>query len=75
MKISSTAIGRPPIFSNTFADVGEAMGYWKKAGLDVTFRWFQRGTDTAKSVVTGDAQVGYTATPAAVNLIASGARS
>jgi ABC-type nitrate/sulfonate/bicarbonate transport system substrate-binding protein len=49
------------------------MGYWKKAGLDVTFRWFQRGTDTAKAVVTGDVQVGYTATPPAVNLIASGA--
>jgi ABC-type nitrate/sulfonate/bicarbonate transport system substrate-binding protein len=49
------------------------MGYWKKAGLDVTFRWFQRGTDTAKAVVTGDAAIGFTATPPAVNLIASGA--
>ena len=39
----------------------------------MSFRWFQRGTDTAKSVVTGDVQVGYTATPPAVNLIASGA--
>jgi ABC-type nitrate/sulfonate/bicarbonate transport system substrate-binding protein len=74
MKLTATAIGRPPIFSNTFADVGEAMGYWKKAGLDVTFRWFQRGTDTAKAVVTGDAAIGFTATPPAVNLIASGAQ-
>jgi ABC-type nitrate/sulfonate/bicarbonate transport system substrate-binding protein len=49
------------------------MGYWKKAGLDVNFRWFQRGTDTAKAVVTGDAAIGFTATPPAVNLIASGA--
>ena len=73
IKLTATAIGRPPIFSNTFADVGEAMGYWKKAGLDVTFRWFQRGTDTAKAVVTGDAAIGFTATPPAVNLIASGA--
>ena len=73
IKLVATAIGRPPIFSNTFADVGEAMGYWKKAGLDVTFRWFQRGTDTAKAVVTGDAAIGFTATPPAVNLIASGA--
>src|SRR5665811_2216411 len=73
IKLASSAIGRPPIFSNTFADVGEAMGYWKKAGLDVTFRWFQRGTDTAKAVVTGDAAIGFTATPPAVNLIASGA--
>ena len=73
MKISASAIGRPPIFSNTFVDVGEAKGYWKKAGLDMNFRWFQRGTDTAKAVVTGDVQVGYTATPPAVNLIASGA--
>ena len=74
LKLTATAIGRPPIFSNTFVDVGEAKGYWKKAGLDVNFRWFQRGTDTAKAVVTGDAQVGYTATPPAVNLIASGAK-
>jgi ABC-type nitrate/sulfonate/bicarbonate transport system substrate-binding protein len=73
IKLSASAIGRPPIFSNTFVDVGEAMGYWKKAGLDMNFRWFQRGTDTAKAVVTGDVQVGYTATPPAVNLIASGA--
>jgi ABC-type nitrate/sulfonate/bicarbonate transport system substrate-binding protein len=73
IKLTATAIGRPPIFSNTFADVGEAMGFWKKAGLDVTFRWFQRGTDTAKAVVTGDAAIGFTATPPAVNLIASGA--
>jgi len=73
IKLTATAIGRPPIFSNTFADVGEAKGYWKKAGLDVTFRWFQRGTDTAKAVVTGDAAIGFTATPPAVNLVASGA--
>ena len=73
MKFSASAIGRPPIFSNTFVDVGQAKGYWKKAGLDMNFRWFQRGTDTAKAVVTGDVQVGYTATPPAVNLIASGA--
>lgn len=73
IKLSASAIGRPPIFSNTFVDVGEAKGYWKKAGLDVNFRWFQRGTDTAKAVVTGDVQIGYTATPPAINLIASGA--
>jgi ABC-type nitrate/sulfonate/bicarbonate transport system substrate-binding protein len=74
IKLTATAIGRPPIFSNTFADVGEAMGFWKKAGLDVTFRWFQRGSDTAKAVVTGDAAIGFTATPPAANLIASGAK-
>jgi ABC-type nitrate/sulfonate/bicarbonate transport system substrate-binding protein len=74
IKLTATAIGRPPIFSNTFADVGEAMGFWKKAGLDVTFRWFQRGTDTAKAVVTGDAAIGFTATPPAATLIASGAK-
>ena len=73
IKLTSTAIGRPPIFSNTFVDVGEALGIWKKVGLDMSFRWFQRGTDTAKAVVTGDAQVGYTATPVAVNLIGAGA--
>jgi len=74
IKLAASAIGRPPIFSNTFVDVGQTKGYWKKAGLDVTFRWFQRGTDTAKAVVTGDVQIGYTATPPAVNLIASGAK-
>jgi ABC-type nitrate/sulfonate/bicarbonate transport system substrate-binding protein len=74
MKLTATAIGRPPIFSNTFVDVGQAKGYWKKAGLDVNFRWFQRGTDTAKAVVTGDAQVGFTASAPAMNLIASGAK-
>jgi ABC-type nitrate/sulfonate/bicarbonate transport system substrate-binding protein len=73
IKLAASAIGRPPIFSNTFVDVGQEKGYWKKAGLDVSFRWFQRGTDTAKAVVTGDVQLGYTATPPAVNLIASGA--
>jgi ABC-type nitrate/sulfonate/bicarbonate transport system substrate-binding protein len=73
IKLGSSAIGRPPIFSNTFVDVGEDMGYWKKVGLDMSFRWFQRGTDTAKAVITGDVQVGYTATPVAVNLIAAGA--
>jgi ABC-type nitrate/sulfonate/bicarbonate transport system substrate-binding protein len=73
IKMSVSAIGRPPIFSNTFVDVGETKGYWKKAGLDLSFRWFQRGTDTAKAVVTGDASVGFTATPPAVNLVAAGA--
>ena len=73
IKLAASAIGRPPIFSNTFVDVGEDLGYWKKVGLDMSFRWFQRGTDTAKSVITGDVQVGYTATPVAVNLITAGA--
>jgi ABC-type nitrate/sulfonate/bicarbonate transport system substrate-binding protein len=73
IKLTSSAIGRPPIFSNTFVDVGEDQGIWKKVGLDMSFRWFQRGTDTAKSVITGDVQVGYTATPVAVNLISAGA--
>jgi ABC-type nitrate/sulfonate/bicarbonate transport system substrate-binding protein len=71
--IAASAIGRPPIFSNTFADLGEAMGFFKAAGVDVTFRWFQRGADTAKAVVTGDVAVGFTASPPAINLIAAGA--
>ncbi|HZT28046.1 MAG TPA: ABC transporter substrate-binding protein [Pseudolabrys sp.] len=73
MKLAVSAIGRPPIFSNTYADVGEAMGFWKAAGLDVTFRWFQRGSDTAKAALTGDVAVGTTSSQAAINLIASGA--
>jgi ABC-type nitrate/sulfonate/bicarbonate transport system substrate-binding protein len=71
--IAVSAIGRPPIFSNTFADVAETMGFFKVAGADVTFRWFQRGSDTAKAVVTGDVAVGFTASQPALNLIAGGA--
>jgi NitT/TauT family transport system substrate-binding protein len=73
IQISASAIGRPPIFSNTFADVAEALGYFKAAGVDVNFRWFQRGADTAKAVVTGDVAVGFTASQPAINLIAGGA--
>jgi len=73
IKLAASAIGRPPIFSNTFVDVGEAMGFFKAAGVEVTFRWFQRGADTARSVVTGDVAVGFTATQPALNLIAGGA--
>lgn len=73
IKLAASAIGRPPIFSNTFVDVGEAMGFFKAAGVDVNFRWFQRGADTARAVVTGDVAVGFTATQPALNLIAAGA--
>jgi len=73
IKLAASAIGRPPIFSNTFVDVGEAMGFFKAAGVDVNFRWFQRGADTARAVVTGDVAVGFTATQPALNLIAGGA--
>ena len=73
VQIAASAIGRPPIFSNTFVDVGEAFGFFKAAGVDVSFRWFQRGADTAKAVVTGDVAVGFTATQPALNLIAGGA--
>jgi ABC-type nitrate/sulfonate/bicarbonate transport system substrate-binding protein len=73
VKVSLSAIGRPPIFSNTYVDVAEQMGYWKAAGADVNVRWFQRGSDTGKAVVTGDVDVGTTSSQAALNLIASGA--
>jgi ABC-type nitrate/sulfonate/bicarbonate transport system substrate-binding protein len=73
IKLAASAIGRPPIFSNTFVDVGEAMGFFKASGVDVTFRWFQRGADTARAVVTGDVAIGFTATQPALNLIAQGA--
>jgi ABC-type nitrate/sulfonate/bicarbonate transport system substrate-binding protein len=39
----------------------------------VTVRWFQRGSDTGKAVLTGDVQIGTTSSQAAINLIASGA--
>lgn len=73
VKLAVSAIGRPPIFSNTYVDVGETMGFWKAAGVDVNFRWFQRGSDTAKAALTGDVAVGTTSSQAAINLIASGA--
>lgn len=71
--ISATAIGRPPIFSNIFVDVGQTLGYWDAVGAKVDFRWFQRGSDTAKAVVTGDVAIGFTSSQAGLNLIASGA--
>lgn len=73
VKLSVSAIGRPPIFSNTYVDLGEAMGFWKAAGVDINFRWFQRGSDTAKAALTGDVAVGTTSSQAAINLMASGA--
>ncbi len=73
IKITVSAVGRPPIFSNTFIDVADSLGYFKDAGLDVTMRWFQRASDTAKIILTGEADVGWTASAAGLNLIASGA--
>lgn len=72
-KITVTAVGRPPISSNTFPDVAMAEGYFKDAGLDPTMRWFQRANDTAKAILTGDADVGWTASVVGLNLMASGA--
>ncbi len=72
IKITVTAVGRPPIFSNTFIDVAQALGYFKDAGLEVDMRWFQRAADTAKIILTGEAAVGWTATTPALNLMASG---
>lgn len=73
MKISVSAVGRPPIFSNTFIDVAEAQGYFTEAGLTPSMRWFQRAADTAKAILTGDVDVGWTASTPGLNLIASGA--
>ncbi len=73
IKITVTAVGRPPIFSNTFIDVAESLGYFKDAGLDVSTRWFQRASDTAKIILTGEADVGWTASTPGLNLMASGA--
>lgn len=72
IKITVTAVGRPPIFSNTFVDVADLLGYFKDAGLEVTMRWFQRAADTAKIILTGEADVGWTATTPGLNLMASG---
>ena len=72
IKIIVTAVGRPPIFSNTFIDAAESLGYFKDAGLDVSMRWFQRASDTAKIILTGEADVGWTASTPGLNLMASG---
>ena len=72
-KIAISAVGRPPIFSNTFIDVAEAQGYFKDAGLTPSLRWFQRAADTAKAILTGDVDVGWTASTPGLNLMASGA--
>jgi NitT/TauT family transport system substrate-binding protein len=73
IKLSVSAIGRPPIISNTFVDVAQTLGYFKDAGLDVNMRWFQRGDDTARALLTGDVAVASTASPVGINLIAQGA--
>lgn len=72
IKITISAVGRPPIFSNTFIDVAETLGYFKDAGLEVSMRWFQRAADTAKITLTGEADVGWTATTSGLNVMASG---
>ncbi len=73
IKLSVSGVGRPPIFSNTYADLAQDMGFFKAVGLDVNYRWFQRGADVSRAVVTGDVAVGLSAAGPALNLIAAGA--
>lgn len=67
-------IGPPPISSSLYANVAQKQGYFKKFGLDMSFKYFGHGTDVAKSVLSGDENVGTTATTAVIPLIAQGAK-
>jgi ABC-type nitrate/sulfonate/bicarbonate transport system substrate-binding protein len=73
IKLNVSGVGRPPIFSNTYADLAQNMGFFKAVGLDTTYRWFQRGVDVSRAVVTGDVSIGLSAAGPALNLIAAGA--
>lgn len=73
IKINVSGVGPPPIFSNTYAELAKVMGFYKAVGIKPTFRWFQRGVDVSRAVVTGDVSLGLSATGPALNLIAAGA--
>ena len=72
--IKASVIGSPiPIFSSLYVNVAQEEGYFKKLGLNVSVKYYGRGTDVARTVVTGDAVIAMTATPAVLAVIAGGA--
>jgi NitT/TauT family transport system substrate-binding protein len=54
-------------------NVAQQEGFFKKVGLDVSFKYYGRGTDVARTVVAGDATIAMTASAAVLAVIAGGA--
>lgn len=74
ISIKASAIGSPiPIYSSLYVNVAQEKGLFKKLGLDVSVKYYGRGTDVARTVVTGDATIAMTASPAVLAVIAGGA--
>lgn len=73
VSLSDALIGPPPISSSLYANVATQQGYYKRMGLNMSFKYFGHGTDVAKSVLSGSQDVGTTATTAVIPLIAQGA--
>jgi ABC-type nitrate/sulfonate/bicarbonate transport system substrate-binding protein len=74
ISIKASVIGSPiPIFSSLYVNVAQQEGFFKKLGLNVSVRYYGRGTDVARTVVAGDATIAMTATPAVLAVIAGGA--
>ncbi len=74
ISIKASVIGSPiPIFSSLYVNVAQEEGFFKKLGLNVSVKYYGRGTDVARTVVTGDATIAMTATPAVLAVIAGGA--
>jgi ABC-type nitrate/sulfonate/bicarbonate transport system substrate-binding protein len=74
MAIKASVIGSPiPIFSSLYVNVAQQEGFFKKVGLDASFKYYGRGTDVARTVVAGDAAIAMTASAAVLAVIAGGA--
>ncbi len=74
ISIKASVIGSPiPIFSSLYVNVAQQEGFFKKVGLNVSVKYYGRGTDVARTVVAGDATIAMTASPAVLAVIAGGA--
>lgn len=74
ISITASAIGSPiPIFSSLYVNVAKQEGYFKKVGLNVSFKYLGRGTDVARTVVAGNSTIAMTASGDVIAVIAGGA--
>ena len=73
LDVQAAAIGPPPIFLSLYINVAQERGFFKKVGVNVTPRYFQRGTDVAANVISGGVLVAATATQAVEESIVGGA--
>jgi NitT/TauT family transport system substrate-binding protein len=73
LDVQAAAIGPPPIYLSLYINVAQQRGFFKKVGVNVTPRYFQRGTDVAANVISGGVLVAATATQAVEESIAGGA--